>query len=1103
MKNQEKISRIKANYLKILALSVCLASAPAVTILADSPNSIFSEMNTTSDQSTLRSMIKYIEENSNYMFIYQSGDFNLDQRISNKIDLKKQPIREVLDKIFAETDLTYTIEGKQIIVSKKEKKKEITLKQSKGITISGTVRDENGSTIIGANVIVDGTINGTVTDVDGHFSLDEVNPSAIINISYIGYFPLKVKAESILDIVLREDNNILNEVVVVGYGNMTRKDITSSITTIKSDNLNLGVYSSPAQLLQGKVPGLTITQSSDPNAAPSVTLRGASTLRTGAAMEPYYVIDGIPGVSLAMIAPDDIESIDVLRDASATAIYGSKAANGVIIVTTKREKGDHSSVSYNTYVAFDRVAKNLEMMSGDEYRSYVLDNGFSMEPSEDFGVDTDWQKEVQRTGISTNHNISISGGSERTSYNASINYTKNEGVIKGTDMERFIGRSFVETKALNDRLKLSFNVNASITKQNDVPHMTDGKSVYDAMNYFLPYSPIKKDDGTWFENTTRSQYYNPVALIEENTDFTKIKRLQGIGKASIQILPELTYDIDLSYQNEQFLYNKYFSNNSRLETEAKAIRTSVENEKKTMEMYFNYNKTFNNVHKVGAMLGYSWEESNDNDGFRAAASGFYDDTLLYYNLGMGNTIVPDTPGNEDSSQGSFGNYYLSTLRMISLFGRINYSYASKYLFQATLRRDGSSAFGKNNRWATFPSASVAWRVSEEPFIKDLNIFDDLKLRTGYGISGNSLGFDAFTAILRYGATGWYTNSDGNQAHTLGPIANANPNLKWEKTGMLNVGLDFGFFKNRLSGTIEWYKKNTKDLIYNYTVSTTQYLYNTMIANVGEISNKGIELTINAIPVQTKNFSWSTSLNLSHNKNVVEKISNSEFSVDYIETANLSGRGQSDLNSQRIMAGSPIGQFYTWEWAGYNEDGISIFNDYDENGSLVGTTLTPDKNDQRRTGSAQPKLTMGWNNSFSYKNITLTAFFQGVFGNKILNGTRARYSDVVGASGSYNLLKSVVDTEKPTDDKAHYLSDRYLEKGDYLRLSSLTLAYDFHNLGNWVKNLRLYINCNNVFTLTDYKGLDPEVYLGGLTPGIDNRQTYPKTRTFMLGANINF
>jgi len=670
----------------------------------------------------------------------------------------------------------------------------------------------------------------------------------------------------------------------------------------------------------------------------------------------------------------------------------------------------------------------------------------------------------------------------------------NQGVMKGTDLERYIGRAFVETKTLKDRLKLSFNVNGSVTQQNNIPAMGDGKSVYDAMNYYLPFSPVKNEDGSWFERSSRTMYYNPVSLIEENTDYTKTKRIQAIAKASVNILPELTYDIDFTYQNENINYNKYYSTRSLLEKDGRASRASVENEKKMVEMYFNYDKTFRTVHKLGVMLGYSWEESNDNDGFQATTTGFYSDDLLYHNLGLGNNVVIDEDG--------FGKYYLSTLRMISFFGRVNYSYASKYLFQATVRRDGSSAFGVNNRWATFPSVSVAWRASEEEFIKRLEIFDDLKFRVGYGVSGNSLGFDAFTATQRYGATGWFTNSNGDLVHTIGPTANANPDLKWERTGMFNVGLDYAFFNSRLSGTIEFYNKNTKDLIYEYPVSTTQYLFDKLTANVGEINNKGVEFSINAIPLQTRTFSWSTGINLSHNKNVVKKISNNEFSVDYIETADLGGAGQSGYRGQRIMEGYPIGQFYTYEWAGYDSDGVSVFNEYDDDGNLVGVTATPQqKRDQRCTGSAQPKLTLGWNNHLNYKNFSVNAFFTGVFGNKVMNATNARYSNVTVVGT--NLLKSVVDTENPTDGNSHILSDRYLENGSYLRLSTLTLSYNFGNLNDWVQNLRVYATCNNVFVITGYKGMDPEVNLGGLTPGIDNRQTYPKTRTFMLGVNINF
>ena len=468
-------------------------------------------------------------------------------------------------------------------------------------------------------------------------------------------------------------------------------------------------------------------------------------------------------------------------------------------------------------------------------------------------------------------------------------------------------------------------------------------------------------------------------------------------------------------------------------------------------------------------------------------------------MALANSVSMDDISNINSG------YLLSTLRMISYYGRINYSYKSKYLLQATLRRDGSSAFGVNNRWGTFPSVSASWRIIEEDFMKEQDVFDDLKFRVGYGVSGNSLGFDAFYSRQVYGSTGWFTSADGDNYRVLGATRNANPDLKWEKTAMLNVGLDFGFFNNRLSGTVEYYDKRTSDLIYNYRVSTLLYPYSEMWANVGDISNKGVEITINAVPVQTKDFTWSTTLNLSHNKNKVESMSNSEYTVNFIDMADPNINSYSGQHVQRLMEGAPIGQFYLWEWAGYDENGMSIFNDYDEEGNLVGTTDAPDDGDRRMAGSAQPKLTYGWNNDLTWKKWTLSAFFQGVAGNKIFNAIRATYSDPsLLSSFGKNILSEVATEQHANDSRAQAPSTRYLENGSYLRLSTLTLAYNFGKLGNYVNNLRVYATCNNVFTLTGYKGIDPEVNLGGLEPGMDMRYSnYPRTRSFMVGVNMNF
>ena len=971
--------------------------------------------------------------------------------------------------------------------------------------VTGTVMDNTGMPLIGVSVVEKGTTNGSVTDIDGKYTVN-VEKGKTLVFSYIGYVTQEVEVQSnTINITLSEDAQLLDEVVVIGYGSMERKDVTSSITTVKAEDLNVGVYTTPAQLLQGKVPGLTIANTSDPNGSASISLRGASTLRTGEAMEPYYVIDGVPGVSLSLIAPEDIESIDVLRDASATAIYGSKAANGVIIVTTKKgNKDGRTNVSYSGYVAWDKTLNTLDMMTADEVLAYADANGIDLSSYYDVNnpADVNWQDEVLRTAFSHNHNVAINGGNEKTSYNASINFLERQGVVRGTGMDRLTARSFLQTKAFNDRLDLSFNVNASISNNESGPTDNEGRSALDAMNYYLPLNPIYNEDGTYYGRTT-SQYYNPVSLINEDRYKTTQKLLQGVAKATVHIIDGLDWNLNLSYQNEQYIYNKYHSSQSQIVTYASrngdAERSTVENIKKQMETYINWDHTFNDAHKVGVMLGYSWEQSDNNDGFGIRAYNFYNDDLSYYNLALANSMSQDEIVDLNSQ------YLLSTLRMISYYGRINYSYKSKYLLQATVRRDGSSAFGANNRWGTFPAVSAAWRIIEEDFMKDQNIFDDLKFRIGYGVSGNSLGFDAFYARQVYGSTGWFTGSDGNNYHVLGATRNANPDLKWEKTGMFNVGLDFGFFNNRLTGTIEYYNKKTSDLIYSYGVSTLIYPYSEMVANVGDISNKGIEITINAVPVQTKDFTWSTSLNLSHNKNEVVSMSNSEFSVNFIEMADPNINSYSNQHVQRLMEGAPIGQFYLWEWAGYDENGMSVFNDYDENGNLIGVTDAPDDTDRRMAGSAQPKITFGWNNDLTWKNWSLSMFFQGVAGNKIFNAIRASYSDpTLLRSFGKNILAEVATEQNYNDSRAQAPSTRYLENGSYLRLSTLTLGYNFGKLGNWVNNMRIYATCNNVFTITGYKGIDPEVNLGGLTPGMNiKKSNYPRTRSFMVGVNMNF
>ncbi len=802
--------------------------------------------------------------------------------------------------------------------------------------VTGTVTDKAGEPLIGVNVLESGTSNGCITDIDGKYSLNVEKGKTLI-FSFIGYSKQEVKVtQNAMNVTMNEDTELLDEVVVIGYGSISRKDVTSSISTVKSKDLNVGAYTDPGQLLQGKVPGLVIVQNSDPNGGVnSLTLRGASTLN--GSTSPLYVVDGIPGVNLNLISPNDIESIDVLRDASATAIYGSKAANGVIMVTTKRGSDGPARVTYSGYVSWENISNDHEMMSADELRAYAKANNLTI--PNDKGANTNWADEVQRTGFAHNYNLSITGGNKSTTYNASINYIERDGIIKGVGNNLFTARTYVETKTLKDRLTLSAGLNGNIRNEWGVPRGGQGASVYNAMYYYSPLVPSQNEDGSWYKDMGISQNYNPLALIYEDESRATYKRIQATGKASLKIIDDLFLSANFSYENQNYSYKDYYSHESQTNNRGgETSRNTTEDIKKLMEIYGNYDKTFNDAHKLGLMVGYSWEEQNNGEGFGARGYNFYDDSLWWNNIGMANSWDEDPVWANT----------LSTIRMISFYGRANYSYKSKYILQAAIRRDGSSTFGSNHRWATFPSGAIAWRLSEEDFIKDLGIFDDLKLRAGWGQSGNAMGFDIYTSRFYYagGARFVYTDPETGKEtsyKSLNAARNVNPDLKWETTTMLNLGIDFSFLGGRINGTIEYYNKTTKDMIWSYPVSTSYYPYGWMVANVGKMNNRGIELSLNATPIRGRNFTWNTSLNLSHNRNEIVSLSNQEYNAGVLNRYNPELPGASLATIQRILEGEPIGTFYMWEWAGYDQNGVSQFYVHDkETGERTGETTNTQK-----------------------------------------------------------------------------------------------------------------------------------------------------------------
>jgi iron complex outermembrane receptor protein len=980
------------------------------------------------------------------------------------------------------------------------------------LQVKGKVTSSDGP-LPGVSIQVKGTGSGATTDADGNYFITVPNESATLVFSFIGFLAeeVPVNGRTVIDMLLMEDITTLTEIVVVGYGTESRKNLTSAISTIKTEDLNRGAISDVGQLLQGKVPGLNISRSGDPNRAAAIVLRGASTLRDGA-QSPLFVIDGVIGADISLIAPDDITSIDVLKDASATAIYGNRGANGVIIVTTKRPTKGDGLLTYSGYVGIDKVSHEYEMMDANQLRNFVTDNGLAFNPADDVGANTNWQKEVQRsTAVSHNHNLSLNGGGDKTTYIASLNYFNQEGVIRESGLKRIIAKLAVEQKAFRDKLKLGISLTNSFSDAKYIPYRN---TVLSQMVSFLPTVPVRNADNTYFEFTSNNHNtdYNPVAMLENAEERSKYNTILGSFSAQLQLPFNLKYNLQASYQrlttNYGAYYNSYFTNtfesvrstpdppenptNINISgRDGLAVRNTYQYTNIIFENYISWDKEFGR-HAVNAVLGYSWQENTNGDGFQTSSTNFLTDDLTYNNLGLGNPYaIKDFRVN-------YGPSLYDQIRLISDFVRVKYDYDERFLLQVSVRRDGSSAFGVNHRWGYFPSVGAGWRISKEAFMDNVSIVSDLKLRASYGVTGNSSGFNAYTSRLLYGFVGT-TEYLGNTINAISAIQNENPDLRWEKTATANIGLDFSILSDKVSGSLEVYDKRTTDVIYPYPVNTNQYLYSQLVANVGEVSNRGYELSLSSDVVSKADFSWNTTLNLAHNRNKIVTLSNDVFKADSIRIFTPDGGGQSGASIQVLMSGQPIGTFYTYKYAGKNESGVSQYVNSD--GTLTSDPTQLSVADYQVLGNAQPKLLLGWTNNLRYKNFDLNLFFRGVFGNKIMNVTRAD----LFRPGTATINNIPVDaaSESANDFNSYRYSSRFMESGNYVRLDNATLGYNFKNLGQDVKRLRLYVSVNNLFLITNYKGIDPEINQGGTAPGVDARNFYPKTRTFLVGVNASF
>jgi TonB-dependent starch-binding outer membrane protein SusC len=987
-----------------------------------------------------------------------------------------------------------------------------TLAQSS--LISGTVTDSTGKPLAGISVSVKGKKNVlTVTKSDGTFSIPaETGETLVFSGISVEDKELLIGTQTRYIIELHTSATVMSDVVVVGYGKSSRKTLSSSITTIKPDELNKGAIGDVGQLLQGKVPGLNITASGDPNRSAAVILRGASTVNSPGA--PFYVIDGIPGADIATVAPDDIASIDILKDAAATAIYGNRAASGVIMITTKKGKKGQPSTSYSGYVGLEKVSNNLDLMNADQLRAYLTANGSGFSPNDDKGANVDWQKAIQRNdAISHNHNLSYSGGGEHSTYSASINYLDKQGILNGSRMQRVIARLSLEQSALNDHLKFGLNVANSNTNSNYVPLQN---IVLLQAAKRLPVNPIKNANGTYFENLNNTGYFNPVAMMNNADDDTKYNMLIGNFTTELKLPFGFTLNNNISYQKTTSLHGEYygsyysqyptsnFYNNpdpgigishtligNLFGTNGSAIRNTYQNTTKTLETFLTWNKKIG-LHNINAVVGYSWQENIYGEGFQTSSTNFPADNIGYSNLALGNPYALSSyrisPGN-DLTYGQ--------IRLISDFARLNYSFNDKYLLQGSIRRDGSSVFGENNQWGYFPSVGVAWRIIQEDFMTAQNIFSDLKLRFSYGITGNSQGIGAYTSKTIYGYKDTYL-SNGTWVAGYGPVQGANPDLQWEKTATTDVGLDFTILKGKLSGTLDWYNKKTTGMLFQYSVSSALVPGGRIWANGGSIENKGIELSLTATPVSNSVITWTSTLNVAHNKNVVTDLKSPFGNSDSTRYSDPEGPGQTGATLQILKVGKPLGQFFTLAYQGKNAAGDSS-RFLTKDGKF--TSVPGIGTNYFYEGDAQPRILMGWANTVKYKNFDLNVFFRGVFGNKIMNATRADLSYVAGAPTS-NILNSAAG-DKLKDKFNSFYSTRYLESGSYVRLDNATLGYNFAKPIKYVNNIRLYTTVNNVFTITDYSGIDPEINQGGVSPGIDYNNFYPKTRTFLFGVNVSF
>lgn len=970
-------------------------------------------------------------------------------------------------------------------------------------TITGTVKDaETGESVPGANVVEKGTTNGTITDFDGNYKL-AVSEGATLVISFVGYAPQEVEvgARGVIDVSLDLDVQSLAEVVVVGYGTQEKKEITSSVASISAEDFNKGTVNDPVQLLQGKVAGLNISRpGGNPNGAFNVRLRGVSTV--GANTEPLVVIDGVIGGSLNTVDPNDIASIDILKDGSAAAIYGTRGSSGVILVTTKSGKKGKVQVDYNGSYAVEDIARQMDFMSADEYRQ--------LEGAVDFGSDTDWLDEVTQLGSAQVHNLSFSGGSASTTYRVSLNYRNQEGVGRFTGFEQLNGRINLSQNALNDNLKLTFGL-ATTTRQAD-------EGFDEAFRYAVvanPTMPIRFDpnvtgiiDRGGYAERDIFDFFNPVAIQEQNVKEKEESRILLNMRADYDFsdyVEGLSAAVSYARQDENDMRGEYYQKEAKFRGfgfNGFAQREQIRKVNQLIEGTANYTTAVNDLN-IAFLAGYSFQEFFE-EGFIAGGGDFITDAFGYNSLGSSLDIP-----NGQGFAGSYANEY----RIIGFFGRLNLNYDDTYFLSASARQEGSSRFGENNKWGLFPAVSVGVNLTN---LVDIPLVDNLKLRGSYGRTGAIPG-ESYISLQRYAPVGTFF-FNGEYVPSYGPISNANPDLQWETKDEIDFGFDFAMLNNRLTGTFDWYNRQTKDMILEVNVPVPPNLFSTTFVNIGQFDNSGIELAVNYQVVTNPDFQWTTGFNVATFKTEVTSLTSGDLSFGeggVLFRANMGAPGQNDTELVRVKEGEELGQLWGVVQEGINEDGTPRFRDLDGDGEFCSCD-----DDRQVIGNGLPDATAGFTNTFTYKNWDLNVFFRGAFGHDLLNSYRGFYENTEGTTvQNYNVVNTTYYDENVTRAAVNSV---HVENADFIQLNNATLSYNVPvKEGGNLRRLRIYASTQNPFLITGYTGVDPEVRYAdkndsdnggravddadadGLSPGIERRSTYFTTRIFTVGLNLGF